>query len=38
MKTVELGKRLYQIGEGHKKTDTRVCVMEKSDDLAFLEQ
>ena len=31
---------VYLIGDGHKKTktDTRVCLAEKSDDLAFLEQ
>ena len=40
MKTVEFGKWLYLIGDGlkKKKTDTRVCVVEKNDDLAFLEQ
>ena len=39
MKTVEFGKRLYLIGDGHKKkTDTRVCVVEKSDDVPYLEQ
>ena len=38
MKTAEFGKRLYLIGDEHKKqTGTRVCVAEKSDDLAFLE-
>ena len=36
--TAEFGKRLYLIGDEHKKqTDTRVCVAEKSDDPAFLE-
>ena len=36
MKTAEFGKRLYLIGDEHKKqTDTRVCEAEKSDDLAF---
>ena len=41
MKSVEFGKWLYLIGDGLKKTtttDTRVCVVEKSDDLSFLEQ